>query len=190
MLSFDRIESAEVRYRPEAAAIEDVVGAAVGAVDTRRAQGGFAIAMTSPDAALPEVCVDGTAMTQVFVNLLDNAMKYSGSCRRVRVALCRRGDEVAVTVADGGIGIAADDQRRIFDEFYRAPAANQEAVGTGLGLAIARHVVQAHGGRIVVQSRLGRGATFTVLLPAAPAPVRRQVQVPSGLGGARIEAGA
>ena len=190
VLSFGRIESAEVRYRPEAAAIEDVVGAAVGAVDTRRAQGGFAIAVTAPDAGLPEVRVDAAAMTQVFVNLLDNAMKYSGPCRRVRVELRRRGDEVAVAVADAGIGIAPHEQRRIFDEFHRAAPGSSEAAGTGLGLAIARHVVQAHGGRIEVESRLGHGATFTVLLPPAPAPVRRQVRVPPAVDGAQIEAGA
>ena len=190
VLSFGRIESAEVRYRPKAAAIEDVVGAAVGAVDTRRAQGGFAIAVTAPDAGLPEVRVDAAAMTQVFVNLFDNAMKYSGACRRVRVELRRRGDEVAVAVADAGIGIAPHEQRRIFDEFHRAAPGSSEAAGTGLGLAIARHVVQAHGGRIEVDSRLGRGATFTVLLPAAPAPVRRQVRVPPAVDRAQIEAGA
>ena len=131
VLSFGRIESAEVRYRPEAAAIEDVVGAAVGAVDTRRAQGGFAIAVTAPDAGLPEVRVDAAAMTQVFVNLLDNAMKYSGPCRRVRVELRRRGDEVAVAVADAGIGIAPHEQRRIFDEFYRAAPGSSRGGGDG-----------------------------------------------------------
>ncbi len=190
VLSFGRIESAEVRYRQAAAAIEDVVGAAVRAVDTRRAQGGFAIAVTAQDAGLPEVRVDAAAMTQVFVNLLDNAMKYSGPCRRVRVELRRRGDGVAVAVADAGIGIPLHEQRRIFDEFYRAASGSTEVAGTGLGLAIARHVVQAHGGRIEVDSRLGRGATFTVLLPAAPAPVRRQVRVPPAVDRAQIEAGA
>ena len=190
VLSFGRIESAEVRYRPETAAIEDVVGAAVGAVDTRRAQGGFAISVAAPDAGLPEVRVDAAAMTQVFVNLLDNAMKYSGSCRRVRVELRRRGGEVAVAVADAGIGIAPHEQRRIFDEFYRVAAESTEVAGTGLGLAIARHVVQAHGGRIEVHSRLGHGAAFTVLLPAAPAGVRRPVEVPRALDRPQIEARA
>ena len=189
VLSFGRIESAQARYNPEAAAIEEVVGTALVAVDTRRAQSGFTIAVAAPDAGLPEVRVDTAAMTQVFVNLIDNAMKYSGPCRQVRIKLRRCGAEVAVDIADEGIGIAPDDQGRIFDEFYRAATRNTSVAGTGLGLAIVRHVVRAHGGRVEVQSRLGHGATFTVLLPAA-APVRREVRVPAGVEGAHIEAGA
>lgn len=167
VLSFGRIESARVRYRSEPAAIEDVVGVALAAVDTRRAQDGFTITVTAPETRLPRVRTDTSAMTQVFVNLLDNAMKYSGSCRQVRMELCRRGNEVAVAVVDGGIGIAPDHQDRIFDEFYRVGAGSAEVAGTGLGLAIARHVVEAQGGRIEVESCLGHGATFTVLLPSA-----------------------
>ena len=189
VLSFGRIESAEVRYRAEAVEIEDVVGAALTAVDTRRAQGGFAIRVTAPDSGLGQVSVDPTAMTQVFVNLLDNAMKYSGPCRQVHVELRRRGDDVAITVADKGIGIAPDDQGRIFGEFYRTAAARERVVGTGLGLAIAKHVVEAHGGRIKVDSRLDQGTAFTVLLPVARAPVRRRVRASAALGRAQTEAG-
>ena len=119
VLSFGRIESARVHYHPDAAAIEDIVDAALVAVDTKRAQGEFAITVTTPETRLPGVWVDVSAMVQVFVNLLDNAMKYSGNCRRVRVELYRRGGDVAVAVVDGGIGIAPDDQERIFEEFYR-----------------------------------------------------------------------
>ena len=178
VLTFARIESAQVRYRLEAAAIEDIVDAAVAAVDTQRAQGRFTVAVTAPDAGLPGVRVDAAAMTQVFVNLLDNAMKYSGQCRRVRVELRRQPGAVTVAVADGGVGVAPDEKRRIFDEFYRSPASTGVA-GTGLGLAIARHVVHAHGGRIDVESPLGQGATFTVVLPAAAAPARRRAPVPA-----------
>ena len=186
VLSFGRIESGRVRYRPEAAAIEDVVGAALAAVDTRRAQGGFTISVSAPETRLPEVWMDTSAMTRVFVNLLDNAMKYSGSCRRVRVELRRLGAEVGVAVVDSGIGIAPDDREHIFDEFYRAAAGSAGVAGTGLGLAIARHVVQAQGGRIEVESRPGDGATFTVLLPIAGA-VPREFEVPSTLDRPQIE---
>ena len=185
VLSFGRIESGEVRYRPEATAIEDVVGAAVTAVDARRAQGGFRIAMASPPSGLHGVRVDPTAMTQAFVNLLDNAMKYSGGCREVRVELSRRGDEVAVGVADAGMGIAADDRGRIFDEFYRA-AGSHGVAGTGLGLAIVRQIVFAHGGRVEVSSRLGCGATFTVLLPGV-AMVREEAGIRSRVNRRQIE---
>ena len=186
VLSFGRIESAEVRYGEEAAAIEDVVDGALLAVDARRAQGGYAIAVTSHARRLPQVRVDTTAMTQVFVNLLDNAMKYSGDGREVRVDLRHRGDEVEIAVADGGIGIAPHHQSRIFDEFYRVSTAS--VAGTGLGLAIARHVVRAHGGRIEVSSRLGRGSTFRVLLPS-DTMVEERVDVRSAVDRPQIEVG-
>ena len=178
VLSFGRIESAEDRYRREQAAIENIVDAALVAVDTRRAQGGFTITTTSPDVPLPDVRVDATAMTQVFVNLLDNAMKYSGPCREVHVEMHHGGADVGVAISDDGIGIAPDDRERIFHEFYRVPAGGGGVAGTGLGLAIVRHIVRAHGGRIEVSSRLGHGATFMVLLPAA-AMVGQQASVPS-----------
>ena len=122
-------------------------------------------------------------------------MKYSGRCRQVRVDLRRRGGEVAVDIADGGVGIAPDDQGRIFDEFYRAAAGNTGVAGTGLGLAIARYVVRAHGGRIKVDSHLGHGATFTVVLPAtatatAAASARRQIDIRSSMDRTQIEAEA
>ena len=186
MLNFGRIESAQARYRAEAAAVEDVVGAALAAVDTRRAQGGFTITVSAPDFPLPQVRLDESAMIQVFVNLLDNAMKYSGSCRRVRVELYRRGAEVLVAVVDGGIGIARDELDRIFEEFYRAAASSAGVAGTGLGLAIAQHVVQAQGGRIEVESSLGNGATFTVVLPVADL-VSQHIATPPALDRSEIE---
>ena len=170
VLDFARIESAAVEYRRREAAMEDIVVVAVRTVDTRRERDGFSIHVTCSEDELPPVHVDAQAMSQVFVNLLDNAMKYSGQSRRIRVHLSRRDDHAAVSVADFGIGIAKDDHERIFQQFYRGVAAVDERVsGTGLGLAIVRHVVHAHGGRIEVDSRLGRGARFTVLIPPAPA---------------------
>lgn len=96
---------------------------------------------------------------------------------------------MAVAVADDGIGIAPEDQGRVFEAFFRA-AETTDVAGTGLGLAIARHVVQSHGGRIEVDSRLGQGATFTVLLPVATRVVRHQVDVPPALDRPQIEARA
>lgn len=190
VLSFGRIESAKVRYRPEVVAIEDVVDAALATVDTRRAREGFTIGVTAPNTPLPEVRIDSAALTQVFVNLLDNAMKYSGCCRRVRVVLRSGGGEVAVDIADGGIGIAPDDHGPIFDEFYRVGRGSGSVPGTGLGLAIAQHVLRAHGGEIRVDSRLGHGAVFTVVLPATTEAVRREVDAPSTLDPPQIEARA
>ena len=191
ILDFARIESAAVEYRREDAAIEDVVAAAVGAVDARREQDDFTISATCPGTLLPVVRIDVPAMRQVFVNLLDNAMKYSGRSRRVRVDMVQRGCWVAVSVTDSGVGIAPDDHERIFQQFFRATVAGDTGVGgTGLGLAIVRHVVQAHEGQVEVDSRLGCGATFTVLIPVADAATdRMSAAVETGVDRPGLEAG-
>lgn len=192
VLNFARIESATVHYRREEASIEDVVRAAIYAVDPRRQRDGFVISVTCPESLLPAVRIDVEAMTGVFVNLLDNAMKYSGSSRRVHVTLAQRGDCVAVVVADFGIGIAPDDQERIFHQFFRARRADETGVtGTGLGLAIVRHVVDAHHGRIEVDSGLGRGSAFTLLIPVADSVAPRYADaVHTHIDRAGMEAGA
>jgi len=100
-------------------------------------------------------------------NLVDNAIKYTPAGGSVHLGLRREGTELLLTVADTGIGIPNEALPHLFDEFYRAPNARAaEKEGTGLGLAIARQVALAHGGRIDVQSELGRGSVFTVTLPA------------------------
>ncbi len=190
VLDFARIQAAEVRYRREPVAVEDVVGAAVSAVDARREGEGFTISVRCPDTLLPVVRVDEREMTRVFVNLLDNAMKYSGRSRQVAVHLLRRDDYVAVSVTDSGIGIAPNDHERIFHQFYRATAPGDVA-GTGLGLAIVQQVVHAHEGKVEIDSRLGHGATFTVLIPIADeAADRESASVPAATDGAGFEARA
>jgi two-component system phosphate regulon sensor histidine kinase PhoR len=102
---------------------------------------------------------------QVLVNLLHNAVKFSPDGGEVVVRVEPRAEEVVVSVEDHGIGIPKADQARIFERFYKADKARRRGGGTGLGLAIARHVVEAHGGRIRVESIEGRGSTFSFALP-------------------------
>jgi len=115
--------------------------------------------------------VDGDArrLRQLFLNLVTNAIKYTPSGGRVELSLSQRvGDEIAFTVRDTGIGMSAADLSHVFERFWRADRARsrtRERGGFGLGLAISQWVAQAHGGRIAVQSRLGRGSVFTVTLP-------------------------
>lgn len=108
---------------------------------------------------------DQSRLEQVLTNLMSNALKY-GENRPVEVVLERshRSDEVVFTVRDQGIGVAEQDQARIFDRFERA-ASGQRFSGLGLGLWISRRIIEAHGGTIAVESRVGQGATFTVRLP-------------------------
>ncbi len=109
---------------------------------------------------------DQTGLTELFVNLIDNAIRYTPPGGRVSVDVGRRGADAVVSVADTGPGIPPEDLPRLFERFYRVDKARSHAQGgTGLGLAIARTVARAHGGDIEVASRPGQGATFTVHLP-------------------------
>lgn len=119
---------------------------------------------------LPPVQGDVRLLQEAVQNLLDNAVRYTPAGGRIRVHAGAAGGEMLLSVSDTGIGIPRADQHRVFERFYRADAArSRESGGTGLGLAIAKHLVEAHGGRIRVESELGRGSTFTVSLPLAPA---------------------
>ncbi|MDQ2808722.1 MAG: ATP-binding protein [Chloroflexota bacterium] len=117
---------------------------------------------------LPAVTVHGDAdrLKQLLLILLDNALKYTPPAGQVTVRVAQHGTEIALSVEDSGVGIAAADLPHIFERFYRADPA-RTAGGTGLGLAIAGWIVQAHGGRIHVASTPGAGSVFTVLLPLA-----------------------
>src|SRR6185436_1457852 len=100
------------------------------------------------------------------LNLLSNALKYSDRERWIAVRAFRRGDEVAVSVEDHGIGIEPRDHQRIFEDFYRVDQRLSTArQGVGLGLTLVRRIVEAHHGRITVESAPGRGAQFTIWLP-------------------------
>ena len=133
---------------------------------------------------LPPIRGDEARLGQVVVNLVHNALKFGRAEDRdeggegpgsdpaeVRVAVRREADEVILTVEDHGVGIPAADRARVFERFYKVDRVRVRGGGTGLGLAIARHVIEQHGGRIGVESEEGRGSTFTVRLPVAPAPV-------------------
>jgi two-component system, OmpR family, phosphate regulon sensor histidine kinase PhoR len=108
---------------------------------------------------------------QVLVNLVDNAIKYTGEGGSVHVSAARSGDRVAVHVEDSGIGIMSEHLPRIFERFYRVDKArSRQSGGTGLGLSIVRHIVEAHGGTVSVKSEYNRGSTFSFGLPAEVGP--------------------
>jgi signal transduction histidine kinase len=129
--------------------------------------------------AVPAIVLgDLTRMRQLFLNLVTNAIKYTPRGGEVELRLSRRGYDAAFAVRDTGIGIAAADLPYVFERFWRADRARSRAAergGSGLGLAISQYIAQAHGGQLTVQSRLGRGSTFTVLIPLAPDEVLREL---------------
>jgi signal transduction histidine kinase len=115
---------------------------------------------------LPPVLADPARLERVFTNLVGNALKYSPSGAPVRLAASRQGDAVVVSVTDRGVGIAPEDLPRLFQRFHRGRLTNR-AEGLGLGLYIARTLIEAHGGRIWVDSSPGEGSTFSFTLPVA-----------------------
>ena len=113
---------------------------------------------------LPRVHADRTRLAQVLANLIANAAKFTPRGGRIRVAALRDGDQVRVAVSDSGPGIVADDLPHVFEPFWQAQAT--ASLGCGLGLKIARAIVEAHGGRMWVESEAGQGATFAFTVPA------------------------
>ncbi len=121
------------------------------------------------DCTIPEdgpiVNGDREALTQALWNLLDNAMKYSGKVPVVRVEV-EAGSQVAIRVRDQGFGISPSERNRIIRKFVRGSSAKELGIkGTGIGLAMVKHIVDAHGGKVLIDSELGKGSTFTILLP-------------------------
>jgi signal transduction histidine kinase len=114
------------------------------------------------DERLPEVCCDPTRIQQVLANLVGNALKFTPAHREIVLVANRVGSEVWISVCDPGAGIAEHDLELVFERYWRGSTGRQ---GTGLGLFIARGIVEAHGGRIWVESEVGRGSTFTFTLP-------------------------
>lgn len=115
---------------------------------------------------LPDIAADRRRLAEVLQNLLDNAIQYTSPGGQVMVSASGNGNEVTFTVSDTGIGIPQADQSRIFERFYRVDAArSREVGGTGLGLSIAKHLVEAHGGRIWVESDVGQGSQFHFTVP-------------------------
>ena len=165
LLDWSRLEAGRTSLElelTEVPALLDRIGQAY------RAQQLPASYQTELDPQLPPVNVDRDAMAQVVLNLLHNAVKYTGEDKRIRVRARRAGRNVAIEVEDNGPGVRPHERKRIFERFYRADdLLSRQTEGTGLGLAIAKRIVELHGGRIELDSRVGQGSTFRVLLPAA-----------------------
>ncbi|HEV7839295.1 MAG TPA: HAMP domain-containing sensor histidine kinase, partial [Gemmatimonadaceae bacterium] len=123
----------------------------------------------------PKVYWDEDRINEVLGNLLSNAFKFTSRGGKVALAVAAVDDKVVITVSDNGAGISAEHLPHIFDKFFQADNQAQAATkGTGLGLAIAREIVEAHGGKITVESRVGEGTTFVVTLPTEAPGARRR----------------
>ena len=188
LLLLSRLESGSPGLRPEVVSMGRMLEAVVADYRGRPAAGAHQIALEL-DPGLEPLRLDPLRLTQVFENLLDNALKYTPAGSEIRVTAHVRGGEVVASVGDNGPGIPPEDLPHIFERFYRVDKGrSRDKGGTGLGLSIAKHIVQLHGGRIWAESVPGQGSTIGLALPVEPkiAPPRppQQTAQPDALDGA------
>ena len=165
VLDVSRIEQGIKTYRMQSTCLSKVVRSAAKTMEYPLSQLGFTLTISS-DASEPTLLADADALEHALLNLLGNAMKYSGQARRIEMHVGSAASEAFVDVVDHGIGIPREEQTRIFEKFHRVQSSDTDGIaGTGLGLALALHVVEAHKGRIEVVSAPGRGSTFSVRIP-------------------------
>lgn len=170
VLDFSKIEQGKRTYHSSPASLPEIVRTAARAMEYPLKQQGFALDVRI-DESLPRIRVDRDAIEQAVLNLLSNAMKYSGESRSIDLKAQREGDCAVVQVTDRGVGIDPKDQARIFEKFYRVPTReNQSLPGTGLGLSLVAHIAKAHGGSVRVESAPGEGSTFSIILPLGGEP--------------------
>ncbi len=164
LLSFSRVDGGRVQLHPEVGQLGEIVDQV--ADDLLPILDGHALEVDIP-AALA-VVADRQALVHVLGNLLTNAVKFSPEGSAVLVSAGAVDGEVVVSVHDDGIGIAPEEQERIFERFYQSAGPLASRRGTGIGLAIVHRLVEMHGGRVWVESELGAGSTFSFTLPGAP----------------------
>ena len=167
LLDLSKAEAGKMAQYREALALIEVILNVVKIMETDAEQKSIQIECFSPS-SLALVQADRTAMESLFTNLISNAIKYTGAGGKVMINLEDQGDFVKVAVIDTGIGIKKEDISRIFEKFYRIKSPDTRyIVGTGLGLAIVKNIIDDHHGSVSVESELGKGTTFSVLLPKA-----------------------
>jgi two-component system sensor histidine kinase BaeS len=158
-------DAGELRLAIEPQAVDAVLAQVRTAHEARAAQAGVALTTGAPHGLV--IMADPLRLRQVLDNLVANALRYVPSGGSVAISATRQGQEVAITVADTGTGIAAEDLPHVFDRFWRADKSRTRSTGgSGLGLAIVRKLAEAQGGSVDVASTLGKGTTFTLRLPA------------------------
>src|SRR6185369_13542491 len=165
VLDLSKVEAGQVELELAPFSVPGALERVVVIVGEQAAKGDVRISLAT-DPGMDEVMGDESRIRQVALNLLSNAIKFTPAGGAIDVRAERRDGEVRVSVTDTGPGIAAGDQTRIFEEFQQAAAGKEQRDGTGLGLALSKRLVELHGGRIWVDSELGKGSTFVFTLPA------------------------
>jgi two-component system sensor histidine kinase KdpD len=166
LLQVTRLESGAVQVHKEWQPLEEVIGAALTRLDTRLRNRPL---MTNLPSDLPLIPFDSVLIEQVFINLLDNALKYTPPGSPMTLSVRPTDGAVTVEVADRGPGLPPGDEQRVFEKFYRLPHPGERS-GAGLGLTICRAIIEAHGGRIWAENRPDGGVAFRFTLPVQGTP--------------------
>jgi two-component system sensor histidine kinase KdpD len=166
LLDMIRLETGSLEVQKEWQPLEDAIGVALLRLDERMKDHPVEVKLP-PD--LPLVPIDAVLLEQVFINLLENAVKYTPAGTRVEISAEAAMGAVQVTVADRGPGLPPGDENRIFEKFYRGASA-EPGKGVGLGLTICRGIITAHGGRIWAEARPGGGILIRFTLPLSGLP--------------------
>ena len=167
ILDFSKIEAGRKTYNFADGDMAEVIENVLSNYRYQIVNSGFHIETNiQPD--LPPVLIDRDAMAQAISNLLDNAIKYSRDVKQLSIKTDRRGSDLSIEIADHGIGIPRAEQAKIFEKFYRVGnGLVHDVKGSGLGLSLVKHIIEAHKGTISVESDVGKGSRFTILLPLA-----------------------
>jgi signal transduction histidine kinase len=169
ILDFSRIEAGRKEYEFKETNLADLVRSTLDSYRFQIEQNGFAFE-ENISSDVPPVIVDREAIARSLLNLVNNALKYSKDQKYIGVSLYRANSRVNLEVRDHGIGIAANEQEKIFEKFYRCGDPLVHNIkGSGLGLSLVRHIARAHGGEVLVESTLEKGSKFTIALPLDPA---------------------
>jgi signal transduction histidine kinase len=165
ILDFSKIEAGRKTYNFVHSDIAEVIESVLSSYRYQIVNSGFDI-QTNTEPDLPQVLIDREAMAQAISNLLDNGIKYSRDVKQLSITTKTLGSSLSVEIADHGIGIPRAEQARIFEKFYRVGnGLVHDVKGSGLGLSLVKHIIEAHQGTISVESDVGKGSRFTILLP-------------------------
>jgi signal transduction histidine kinase len=165
ILDFSRMDDDSKKYNFTELDLDEVLLKFLESTRERLPESNFDLRYSSPD-QVPVINADKNAILQVLFNLVDNAIKFSGASRQIDISLFSGDDELLLCVKDYGIGISTKDQEKIFDRFYRGDEPQRLGIrGSGIGLTIVQKIIEAHKGRLTLESKPGEGSTFCVHLP-------------------------
>jgi two-component system phosphate regulon sensor histidine kinase PhoR len=165
ILNFSRMDSGRKPYQHAPVDINELVQSVFSDYNEHIRAEGFSFSLGTAD-NLPEISGDSEAIRESLINLIDNAVKYSPDEKVIKIQTAQNGGQILISVTDHGMGIPEKAQHRIFEKFYRVESGLvHRTKGSGLGLALVKHIMDAHGGRITVDSQTGRGSTFILHFP-------------------------